>query len=182
MQLDDEFRDISMVQDNPATSSEAEAILGNFFVPLTQEIWAIRTEQKRQAEHIAALENRLQVLTQTLVLFPEQFKRLGSGVELQLSQQREISEDTERDLKIGLENIKAVLSRIQSENQNAAVLNWSIGWRQIASSLAQGVTIAIIILLGIRWFPPEPSRALNQQLQVLYQQTELLGNLQKWHK
>lgn len=182
MQLDNEFRDISMLQDNPDTSSEAEAILEEFFVPLTQEIWAIRTEQQRQAEHIAALENRLQVLTQTLVLFPEQFRRLGSGVELQLSQQKEVSESIERDLKIGLENIKTVLSRIQSENQNAAVLNWSIGWRQIASSLVQGVTIAVVILFGIRWFPPEPSKALNQQLQVLYQQTELLGNSQKRHK
>ncbi len=180
MQLDNEFRDISMLQDNLDTSSEA--ILEELFVPLTQEIWAMRTEQQRQAEYIAALENRLQVLTQTLVLFPEQFRRLGSGVELQLSQQKEVSESNERDLKIGLENIKAVLNRIQSENQNAAVLNWSIGWRQMASSLVQGATIAIIILLGIRWFPPEPSKALNQQLQVLYQQTELLGNSPKRHK
>ncbi len=182
MQVDDEFRDISMLQDNSETSSEAEAILDRLFVLLTQEIRAIRTEQQRQADHIAALENRLQVLTQTLVLFPEQFKRLGNGVELQLSQQKEVSECNERDLKSGLENIKGVLGRIQLENQNAAVLNWSIGWRQMASSLVQGVTIAIVILLGIRWFPPEPSRALNQQLQVLYQQTELLGNSPKQHK
>jgi hypothetical protein len=182
VQVDDEFRYISMLQDKPGTSPEAEAKLERLFVPLTQEIWAIQTEQQRQVEHIAALENRLQALTQILVLFPEQFKRLGSGVELQLSQQKEISECTERDLKSGLENIKAVLSRIQLENQNAAVLNWSIGWRQMASSPVQGITIAIVILLGIRWFPPEPSRALNQQLQILYQQTELLGNSQKRHK
>jgi hypothetical protein len=139
LQLDYEFRDISMLQDNPDTPSEAEAILGNFFVPLTQEIWAIRTEQQRQAEHIAALENRLQVLTQIIVLFPEQLRRLGSGVEFQLSRQKEVSECTERDLKIGLEKIKVkvVLSKIESE---------------------------------------------NQQLQVLYQQTELLGNSQKRHQ